>query len=337
MARTPAQRSDGVPVFTDEEWVAKWLEHGCSPTTFSEQTGISLRNTYNRRNSLERRGFDLPSIQRSAGSNRPRWYYPREINVNVAGKSILAGSDPHFWHQQALPIWEAFCAVAHELKHELSSIVMNGDVIDGARISRHARLPGTTPKVTEEIEAARANLGMLPAEKTIEKYWEMGNHDTRVDTYLCQNAPELEDWAGSLVDRFTDWSFSWSLLVNDHTIIRHRFRGGMHAAYNNALHSGLSCVTGHTHQLEVRSIQDMRGTRYGVETGMLGDPLGPQFQYAEGAPSRACAGFALLTFDEDGTLLPPELCRWQNGAAWFRNRTYAGRMRVRVPAKSSKA
>jgi hypothetical protein len=282
----------------------------------SEKTGLSLRVVYNRRTALEARGYDLPSIQRSPGYSRPRWYCPREINTRIENACVLVGSDAHIWDEKPLPIWLAFCAVAAEVKPQ--AIVLNGDIIDGARISRHQKLPGSTPTMKDELAAVGANLALIPAAP--ERYWTMGNHDARVDLYLAQRAPELEDYAGSLTDRFGDWTFSWSLVVNENTEIRHRFRGGIHTAYNNVLQAGINIVTGDTHGLEMRSITNRRGVFFGIETGMLGDPFGPQFQYGEGMPYRACPGFALLTFDERGALQPPELCRWQNGAAYFRNK-----------------
>jgi hypothetical protein len=53
---------------------------------------------------------------------------------------------------------------------------------------------------------------------------------------------------------------------------------------------------------------------------MLGDPMGKQFEYTEGAPNRAQEGFVLLTFDEDGDLLPPETCEMIKGHPIFRGK-----------------
>ena len=313
---------------TDDEFEIIWLDSNCSPQTVSEELKIALRNVYARRERMEKKGYSLPSICRSPGSSRQAWHYSRCVNVRLEGASILIGGDAHKWPGSPLPIWQAFCAVAEEVKPD--TVVINGDQIDGARISRHGRSPGQTPSLAEEIAATREDFALLPPSPR--RFWTMGNHDARVDTYLATHAPEMEDYAGSLVDRFTDWSFAWSVMINDSIVIRHRFRSGIHAGWNSSLHAGLTTVTNHTHQLECKPVVDMRGTRYGIETGMLGDPMGPQFQYGEGSPNRHRAGFVLLTFDSAGDLLPPELCEWRNGAAWFRGKTWAAKPRVRVQA-----
>ena len=328
-------RRPGHPVasdlISDEDFAAIWLECGCSPISVAEKTGTNVRTIYKRRQRMEEKGYDLPSICRTAGYSRQAWFYPRTVNARIEGGSVLVGGDAHIWPGNPTPMWRAFCAVAEELKP--TAICLNGDVIDGARISRHTRLPGFTPSLADEIAAVRENLALIPSSE--HRWWTMGNHDARVDAYLAAHAPEMEDYAGSLVERFQDWRFTWSVTVNEDTLIRHRFRSGIHAAYNNSLQSGLSTVTNHTHQLDCKPIVDMRGTRYGIETGMLGDPLGPQFQYGEGQPNRARSGFALLTFDSAGNMQPPELCEWRLGGAWFRGKVWAEKPRIRIPAKRS--
>ena len=308
----------------DEAWVAAWYKSGCSPTVMSRDTGLSERSIFARRTVLQGKGYDLDTAPRT----NVRWHYPREAHERTFG-TILVGGDAHIWPHEIAPAWRAFCEVARELAPDI--IVLNGDVIDGARISRHPRAPGWTPSLADELDAVRAHLAMLP--NGPRRYWTVGNHDERVDKYLDNHAPELADYAGSLVDRFAEWSFCWQLIVNNSTVIRHRFNAGIHSAYNNAMRSGRTIVTNDTHQLACVPVMDMNGRRYGVETGMLGNPEGPQFQYGEAKPTRHSPGFALLTFDEDGSILPPELAEWQRGAMWFRGRTWGtDKPRYRVPA-----
>ena len=100
-------------------------------------------------------------------------------------------------------------------------------------------------------------------------------------------------------------------------MIKHRYHNGIHAAYNNALKAGMSIVTGHLHRLAVTPWADYNGRRWGVDTGTLANPHGPQFDYAENNPSPHTSGFAVLTF-KDGMLLPPELCEVLDEKAYFR-------------------
>jgi len=252
----------------------------------------------------------LPKVQ---------WTYPKIIQVEMAGKTALIGGDAHIWPGPVSTMWKAFCTVAKKVRPDC--IVLNGDILDGARVSRHAGVLGSkAPKISAEIDACHDWLKMLPLAK--HTHWTIGNHDMRVDNYLANNAPELEDYAGRLRDRFPNWQFSYSVMLND-VEVRHRFRGGIHATWNNALHAGLTIVTNHTHQLQVYAVRNRNGSHWGIETGMLGDPQSPAFEYTEGAPSRAVEGFVLLTFDDEGHLLPPEFCEMIRGRPVFRGQYLA--------------
>jgi len=243
-----------------------------------------------------------------------QWTYPQSQSIEMANKTALIGGDAHVWPIGPSPMWKAFCEIAHKTRPDC--IILNGDMLDGARVSRHGRvLGGKAPKLSDEIDELHRWLKMLPfAEHT---HWTVGNHDMRVDNYLANNAPELEDYAGRLQDRFPNWQFTYSVMLNE-VEVRHRFRGGIHAAWNNALHSGVSIVTSHTHQLQVYAVRNRNGSHWGIEVGMLGDPKSPAFEYTEGGPSRVVEGFVLLTFDEDGHLLPPEFCEMVRGRPVFR-------------------
>lgn len=316
---------------SDQDFQEAWYRGGCSPVSVAEMTGLTERSVYNRRRAMQMRGMELPTISANPAYLRAKWTYPREINHQIENGSVMIGSDLHVWPGDPPPIWHAFAAVAHEIKPAV--ICLNGDIIDGTRVSRHPRLRNQqAPRVKDETDAAVKWLGMLPQS---ERYWTLGNHDERVDAYLANQAPEMDDWAGGLADRFSDWAFAYSLVLNEHVEIRHNWRAGIHAAWNNSLHSGRTMVTGHTHQLECRSVVDRNGTRYGIECGMLNDPHHPVFEYTKGSPTRWRAGFVVLTF-EKGRLLPPELAEWRDGACWFRGKAVS-KPRYRIPAGRSAA
>jgi len=167
-------------------------------------------------------------------------------------------------------------------------VVMNGDVFDGASISRHPPSGwGSTPSVKQELEACQDRLEEIQkAAKGAALHWTWGNHDMRFNARLAAQVGDT--WRGvegmNLTDHFPLWRFSTSIMVNDNTMIKHRYHNGIHAVYNNALKSGASIVTGHLHSLKVTPWTDYNGTRYGVDTGSLADVNGDQFEYAEDNP-----------------------------------------------------
>lgn len=257
-------------------------------------------------------------------ATRNEWVHPAHTHIEITNNRILIGGDKHTWPGQKTIIWKAFAEAA--IYYKPRAIILNGDMFDGARVSRHGRTRGqAAPKLIDEIKAMQDHLKDLPS--ATHRHYVVGNHDIRLDNYLANQAPEMEDMAFSMQDYFPDWSFSWAVTVNDgvtggHTEIRHRFRGGIHARWNNTLNSGVHMVTSHTHQLGITPFDDRNGRRYGVECGMLTLPELPQFEYGEGAPARHCPGFALLSFDKHGRLLPPQIAEYLygevhlNGMVW---------------------
>jgi hypothetical protein len=199
---------------------------------------------------------------------------------------------------------------------------MNGDVFDGASISRHpASGWGSTPTVKQELEACQERLGEVEeAAKGASLNWTWGNHDMRFNARLAAQVGDT--WRGvegmNLTDHFPRWKFSTSIMVNENVMIKHRYHNGIHAVYNNTMKAGISVVTGHLHSLKVTPWSDYRGDRYGVDTGSLADVNGDQFEYSEDNPRNHRSGGAILTF-VDGKLLPPELFQvWDEDHVVFR-------------------
>jgi len=296
-----------------EDTVRHWYSAECSIAAAARRMKLS-RNTVGSR--LERAKQLFPELFIEA-NNGPLhgWTIPQFHEVDIDNGTVLIGSDAHIWPHSETIMMKAFAKLSKELKPR--AIVLNGDILDGARVSRHGSLLGqNAPKLTAEINAAHEWIDTLyqPAIRV----WTMGNHDQRVDNYLANNAPELDDYAGRLSDRFPYWTFCWATMINN-LEVRHRFRSGIHAGWNSALHSGISTVTGHTHQLQVTAVRNRNGTHWGIECGMLGDPAHKAFEYAEGSTSRAQSGFVVITFN-DGIMMPPETVELIDGRPVFRGK-----------------
>jgi hypothetical protein len=236
-------------------------------------------------------------------------------------------SDCHYWPGIVSTAHRAFVLFAKELKPK--AIVMNGDVFDGASISRHP--PGgmweATPSVKQELEACQERLSEIEAASLNSKlHWTWGNHDQRFNARLAAQVGDgFKGIVGmNLTDHFPRWRFSTSVMVNGSCMVKHRYHNGIHAIYNNTLKAGTSIVTGHLHSLKCTPFTDYTGTRYGVDTGSLADVNGQQFSYSEDNPKNHRSGFAVLTF-YDGKLLPPELCEVLDedaGLIYFRGNVF---------------
>lgn len=293
----------------------------------SRATGIAESTLRNR----------TKAAQRLGNTTHVEWTYPAHLHLGITSGSALIGGDCHFWPGQDQLIWQAFVDVAHALKPAV--IILNGDIIDGTRVSRHGRLRDQrTPKVSEELDEAKRQIAKLPYASR--RVFTLGNHDIRVNTYLANMSPETEDLSGRVEDWFPQWEFAYAATINQgkpHVIpteVRHYFRQGIHARHNNVLNAGIHMVTNHTHQLGVTPFNNRTGRLYGVEAGMLNWCDAPQFEYHQDMPSRANPGFAVLTYDAAGNLLPPELAEFVHGKVLFRGMSWGhgGKPRISVRA-----
>lgn len=315
------------PSCSDAEFIRLWRQLG-SATKMARHLGIATRAVHGRRLSIENR-HKIELNAHDTRSPRIRLRIPENhvrIGIDVTDGVIIIGSDAHYWPGEASTAHRAFVVAAKELKPD--AIIMNGDDLDGSSISRHPRIGWqTTPTHKQELEALQDRLGeLVMARPQAKRIRIRGNHDIRYDSYLASMAPAIEGVRGScLTDFLPEWQHAWSAMVNkDELMVKHRYHNGIHAVYNNTLKSGVSIVTGHLHSLKVTPWTDYRGTRYGIDTGTLANPWGPQFLYMEDNARNWRSGFAVLSF-KDGKLLPPELLHVvdeEKGAVCFRGQLF---------------
>jgi hypothetical protein len=299
------------PTVSEAEFIAIWNKHQ-SASKVASVIGTTERSVLSRRERIEKaRGVMLNAID-PRGSNRlaRSQTKPSRLTTTIQDGTVIVGSDVHLWPGDLTAGQRAFLDVCRKLKP--SMIVMNGDVFDGAKISRHPTgiwEQQARPNVRQELEACQDYMGkIVKACPGATKVWTWGNHDARYEYRLSALAPEYEGVPGfALKDHFPEWQMGMSLWVNDDVVIKHRSsHSGIHATYNNTLKGGKSIVTGHLHSLAVRPWTDWNGTRYGVDTGTLADPDHSQFDYTEDNPLNWRSGLAVLTF-RNGRMLFPEL------------------------------
>jgi hypothetical protein len=207
------------------------------------------------------------------------------------------------------------------------AVIFNGDVIDAPSVSKHTVIGWETrPKLADEIEAAKDRLHEISlAAYKAEKIWNLGNHDLRFETRIASVAPEYAKIHGvHLKDHFPLWRPAWSTFINDNVVIKHRFKGGIHATHNNTLWAGKTIVTGHLHSAKVTPFTDWNGTRYGVDSGCIADTNEKSFvDYTEDNPKNWRSAFCVLTF-RNGLLLQPELVlSWDDECVQFRGEIIA--------------
>jgi hypothetical protein len=230
--------------------------------------------------------------------------------LRVEDGIVLIGSDIHVWPGRRTTMQRAFIQFARTLKP--AAVICNGDVFDGASISRHPSIGWESkPSVAQELEAVQDFLGDLTiAAGNAKRIWPAGNHDLRFESKVAAQLPEFAGVKGvHLKDHLPGWAPCWRCDINDDIVVKHRGKGGEHADWNNVVNGGKTIVTGHDHRVGVVPFRDYRGIRWGVRCGYMGEtPLDAQFvHYLEASEAvNWHPGFVVLSFHK-GRLLWPEI------------------------------
>jgi hypothetical protein len=311
---------------TDVEFIKLWGELQ-SAAKLAQHLGIATRAVFLRRRWIEEH-YKIKlgaSDHRGAkyDSSRPKSYSPlKQIELGIEDGIVLVFSDAHFIPGQRSTAFKGLLWAIQEFKPK--AVICNGDAFDGASISRHDASDQPQTSVIQELKACQAMLGDIEETAKTERHnvkliFTYGNHDARFATRLANNAPQFKDVQGfKLPDHIPDWEFCWACWPTNEVIVKHRYKGGIHATHNNTVTAGVSIVTGHLHSLKVTPFSDYNGNRYGVDTGTLAETDGPQFTYGELNPNNHRSGFAVLTFF-NGKLLWPELVhKFDEGQVEFR-------------------
>jgi hypothetical protein len=280
-----------------------------SPTLLAKQFNMSVRAMQTRM-----RAIGAPPLAHAALARKQAATVAHEsigrLKMDITDGRAVVFSDAHFQPGCISTANRALLKLLPELKPAV--VVCNGDALDGAGISRWPKMFGTEPPTpAAELRAVDERMDEIAdAARGAKRIWTLGNHDIRLHSYIQNAAPALADMdAMDLRRLFPRWEFAWSLWINDNTIIKHRFRGGMFAPANNVKNAlGLNFVTGHHHSLKVMPLSSYahKPNIYGVDTGMLAEPEWQAFDYREDSPADWRSGFVVMTW-RDGRLLWPEV------------------------------
>lgn len=311
------------PVCSDQEFIELFKTHG-SVAVVARTLGLAEQKIRSRRRRLEVKynirleGHAQPARSRHYSNLSPTEYKANH-HLGLLNGQVIVFSDAHFIPQVRTVANKGLLKLIRELKPR--AVICGGDAFDGASISRHPRI-GWEHRTTviEELRACKDRLSEIAeAAGRAKLVWTLGNHDSRFSSRLAANAPEFAGVHGfQLKDHFPEWIPAWACWVNDSSVVKHRYKGGVHATHNNTVNAGVNIVTGHLHQLKVTPFADYTGNRYGVDAGTLAEPMGPQFiNYTESGPLNWRSGFVVLTFKDGRMLLPQIAQKWDESHIEF--------------------
>ena len=294
-------------------------------TELAQRLGMTERGVYGRRRRLEKvYDCSIPTPKDILQVALEKT--PQRLQFKITEGMIPIGSDAHIWPGPLTTAQRAFLKFCEKFKDQIPMVILNGDVVDGAKISRFPSIGWEDkPTIKEEILAVKEYLNQVEAIlPDAIKVWPLGNHDARFETRLANQVPEFEGVHGfHLKDFYSEWLPCWSCFINDDIVVKHRFKGGIHATHNNTLWSGRNIVTGHLHSLKVTPFSDYNGARYGVDCGTLADPMGQQFaDYLEDNPVNWRSGFAVLTVAGSKLMMPELVQVWDDTHVQFRGQLF---------------
>lgn len=239
------------------------------------------------------------------------------IILPVEDGCVFVVSDQHYFPGiPASRSHKASVLLAKRLKPY--ALIANGDAIDGASISRWPSSSFTDmnarPTVAAELGETGARLRDYERMRIKYLIWNMGNHDARFETRLAEHVPEYAGVSGfTLKEHFPAWLPAWRTDICvapdavPSVIVKHRFKGGMHAGQNNVLWAGTSFVTGHDHMLKAYAVSTAAGLHWGIHAGTVAPVDGRHFtHYTEDNPVNWQEGFVILHF-RNGKFTGPEL------------------------------
>jgi hypothetical protein len=159
------------------------LYEAIGPNGIARQFDVAPRNVHQRRAAIEGRTgrkIEAPAIAEHRGPRhrpQPSETFIGRLESTVEDGVVVVGSDAHYWPGHLSPAHQHFVQFIKRTKPEI--VVANGDILDGATISRHARIGWEDrPSLVEEVEECKERLAEVEkASKGSELVWTLGNHD----------------------------------------------------------------------------------------------------------------------------------------------------------------
>lgn len=175
-----------------------------------------------------------------------------DLEISFNKGTILVVSDVHIPFHDPDAV-KAF--IKYSKKVQPKAIVLNGDIMDFFRLSRFTKGEGRNP--LEEITLCRSFLSELRKNNPDANiYYVIGNHETRLERYVMEKAPELvsliEDVFSILKVKDFNIHGCTSITMNNSFVFKHGTllgnKSGL-SAIKEIEKAYMSGCSGHTHRL----------------------------------------------------------------------------------------
>lgn len=218
---------------------------------------------------------------------------------------ILVCPDVHAPYHSKVA-FDCFLRVARGWKPE--GCIVLGDFGDFHEVGSHPKDPRRRQPFEREVEGVNAALDQL--DEALGRAWGVflqGNHETRLERYLIDRAPELfgcVDWAELLRLPERGWEvlpYKQSLQIGELRLSHDFGRAGVNAARQSVQDAGANILFGHTHRLMAHYQGQLFGNPHvGMTCGWLGDPDAIDYRHSDMVQRDAIHGFATVHMLDNG-------------------------------------
>lgn len=279
-----------------DEWIAILGRHNSVAEAILE---IGVPNKTVSKNVSKRRGKTLgeclrvPIVRRKSPAPKPG-----------ALQRLLICPDVHLPYHDALA-WETFLEVAREWRPDV--LVFLGDIVDFYQVSRHPKDPLRRITFQDEVAIANRELNRVSALKIPRVVVTEGNHETRLQRWLVDQAPQLV----GIVDvrdllQIDRRNWEWFPYGTHTRIGKLHFshdvgHAGVYAARQSSMAFGHNIIFGHTHRAQAHYESTVTGERFVSWTmGWLGDPEAIDYQHRAKVTRNSQHGFGVAHLDVEG-------------------------------------
>ena len=180
---------------SEDEFIRLFPQLGAAE--LARRIGTDQRKVLERRRAIEKRRsivLDPPG--------KASVHHPAVQTIDIPDGRVVVFSDAHFWPGESSTAHKALLEIIKEFTPKL--VVANGDMFDGATVSRHTPINfEQRPKVCEELDAVRERLGEIEkVSKKSEKIWTLGNHDCLSPDTQCLTKRGWKNKADLSLDDF---------------------------------------------------------------------------------------------------------------------------------------
>jgi predicted phosphodiesterase len=224
-----------------------------------------------------------------------------------------------------IKVWSCILSAIRGIKPE--TVVIIGDFIDCYSVSKFPKQPTRALSLDDEVTQTRAELKRLQRAGCDELIYCEGNHEFRLERYLCEKAPELYGLVTIKDLLFQGSQVKWvpyrQHIRRGKVLYAHDIGyAGVYAGRHTLAAAGTNIVFGHSHRAgTVFEGTHLGERRFSMNVGWAGDISAVDYMHKVRTKDWQ-HGFGMVTVDDRTGLVWPQFVPIIRGRACFDGKWY---------------